>query len=147
MLNIFPTFANFTPHKKNYGNKKFEYDENNNMLQTRQFQCTHAFMVRKNSATCIVKLLTNPSPHRNIKPKAGFTSECESERRMRKRDRTTIHLYTSVHWAASPEAAKWTLHKRIECEFPFKYRLLMDSVRLFTECSSHSRMLFVTRLH
>ncbi len=42
------------------------------------------------------------------------------------------------------QGIKETLYKRIECEFPLKYRQLMDSIRLFTEHSSHSQMLFTS---
>ncbi len=97
--------------------------------------------------------------------KTGFTSKREQNANVNAACEKDAYVYVGkfVHCSAFAEAAnrpcsqavrkpviaeckkkKTSTSKRIVCEFLLKYRHLVDSIRLFTEHSSHSRKLFAS---
>ncbi len=68
--------------------------------------------------------------HRN----ANTNAACENN--------AYVHVGKFVDSSAFAEAANRPYIKRIVREFPLMYRQSTDNIRLFTERSSHSRMLF-----
>ncbi len=94
---------------------------------------------------------------KNRSNEAGFTLEREQNANVNAVCENDVYVYVGkfVHCldfamavnrpcSQAPVIPNVKKKKHIVCEFLLKYRHLADSIRLFAECSSHSRMLFAS---